>query len=316
MNDVSVIMPARNSECTIAESIASVLAQPGLGELIVVEDGSTDRTRGILDGISDPRLRIIEGPRAGISSALNAGLSEARFTYVARCDSDDLYPAGRLERQSVWLDANPDFVGVSGGFITIDKAGERLALLVAEGDAREVTEELRAGNVLTHLCTWLIRRDCVSAIGGARPWFETAEDIDLQFRIAGIGRVWHDPRPTYFYRLHNHSITHTRQSKKLKFFDDMAVKFNSQRISCGQDDLDAGAAPAVPAFDDCNGIQHDALRQQIVGHLTAQAWRDFHSGKRSDGIAGLYNALRRHPTSPDCWRGLAVMLLRSLQRKR
>ncbi|WCR12691.1 glycosyltransferase family 2 protein (plasmid) [Paracoccus stylophorae] len=313
---VSVIMPARNAERTIEKSVASVLAQRGLGELIVVDDGSTDRTRDVLDRISDRRIRIIQGPGAGIARALNAGLFEARFAYVARCDSDDLYPADRLARQSTWLDANPEFIGISGGFVTIDEAGKKLASLVSDGEAREVTNDLREGNVLTSLCTWLIRRNSICSIGGVRPWFETAEDVDLQFRLAGIGRIWHDPEPTYFYRLHHQSITHTRQSARLHFFDDMAVKFNHQRMTHGRDDLDIGAAPAVPEFSDCNNMKHTVLRRQVVGHLTAQAWRDFHGGRKLDGIAGLCSAIRRHPTSLACWRGLAVMILRAAQSKK
>lgn len=306
---VSVIMPARNAADTIGASLLSVLDQPALGEVIVVNDGSTDATAMIAGGIGDLRVRVIAGPCRGISAALNVGFAAAAFPFVARCDADDLFEPDRLGRQAAWLAAHPDFIGISGGFVTIDDAGRELAELAADCPAQEVTKILREGAVPTHLCTWLIRRASLMEIGGAREWFETAEDIDLQLRLAAAGRVWHDPRSAYRYRLHGRSITHGTRRARLDFFDHAATAFMKERQETGSDPLDRGQAPYIPIFAGESDLSGD-LRAQMIGHLTSQAWRDFQSGRRSKGLLRLCDVIRRQPFRVQSWRGLAVMLVR------
>lgn len=312
VRQVSVLMPARNAATTIAQSLRSVLDAPETGEVIVVEDGSTDRTADVLRSLPDPRIRVIEGPRAGISAALNAGIAAATLPFIARCDSDDLFAPGRLARQCGWLSGHPEFVAVSGGFSSIDAQGGHLADLACEGLAREVTQDLRAGHVITHLCGWLIRREALQATGGARPWFETAEDIDLQFRLACAGRVWHDPVPAYLYRLHGGSITHGRSADRLAFFDRAAAEFLRERLATGTDALDRGAPPAVPDFGTGTAAPA-ALTAQVTGHMTAQAWRDFAAGRRGAALWRMAGALRRDPLNTAHWRGLAAMALKTLR---
>ena len=89
---VSVIMPAYNSELYIRESIDSVLAQSLTDfELIVVDDGSTDATAEIVQGVTDQRVRLIRQPNQGVSVARNTGLEAARGQFITFLDSDDLY---------------------------------------------------------------------------------------------------------------------------------------------------------------------------------------------------------------------------------
>ena len=105
--EVSVLMPARNAQRYIAAAARSVLEQRGCElELIVVDDGSTDRTAQVLRKLDHERLRVLPGPGRGIAAALNRALAEARGQYVARCDADDLYPADRLCRQLSGKDAD------------------------------------------------------------------------------------------------------------------------------------------------------------------------------------------------------------------
>lgn len=100
LQDISVVVPARNAVATLAETLRSILAQDRLAEIIVVDDGSTDGTAGVAAGTGDRRIRVIPGPRTGIADALNAGLFAATGRYVARCDADDIFLPGRLHRQA------------------------------------------------------------------------------------------------------------------------------------------------------------------------------------------------------------------------
>jgi glycosyltransferase involved in cell wall biosynthesis len=94
--DCSVLVPVLNEEGHIVDSIAAMLGQrfPGRLEVILVDGGSTDRTRSIIDEMArrDPRLRVFDNPRASTPSGLNVALRHARGRWVARMDAHTTYP--------------------------------------------------------------------------------------------------------------------------------------------------------------------------------------------------------------------------------
>lgn len=96
---VSVIMPAYNSEKYIGKSIESVLAQDYQAfELLIIDDGSKDRTKNIAEQYAerDARIRVFSQPNQGVSVARNKGLDVATGKYVAFLDSDDWWDANNL----------------------------------------------------------------------------------------------------------------------------------------------------------------------------------------------------------------------------
>jgi glycosyltransferase involved in cell wall biosynthesis len=97
---VSIIMPAYNAEKTIVESIESVLRQTYINwELIVVNDGSKDRTSAVVWAINDERVRLIEQENGCVANARNNGINNSKGEYIAFLDSDDLWVEDKLERQ-------------------------------------------------------------------------------------------------------------------------------------------------------------------------------------------------------------------------
>src|SRR4051794_2590211 len=125
---ISVIIPMRNAEPFVKAAVESVLAQGEVElEVIVIDDGSTDRSADVVRAIDDPRVRVIPGPQKGISAAFNTGLAEARGEFLARCDADDLSPPRRLEWQLEFLLEHPEFAAISGSFTTIDARGKTIA---------------------------------------------------------------------------------------------------------------------------------------------------------------------------------------------
>jgi len=109
-------MPFYNSEATLADAIRSVFAQTRTDwELILADDGSTDRSLDIAMSVDDPRVRVLEPDRInrGLSYRLNQIAEEARGAYIVRMDADDLMFPNRLERQIGYLDEHPgvDLVG-------------------------------------------------------------------------------------------------------------------------------------------------------------------------------------------------------------
>jgi glycosyltransferase involved in cell wall biosynthesis len=95
---ISIVIPLYNKEREVARSLKSVLLQTfAYFELIVVNDGSTDRGPDIVKSTNDPRIRIIDQPNAGVSAARNRGISEAQADLIAFLDADDEWYPDFLE---------------------------------------------------------------------------------------------------------------------------------------------------------------------------------------------------------------------------
>lgn len=110
MPKVSVIIPAYNSDKWLEETINSVLAQTlDDYELIVVDDGSTDNTSGIVQNVDDARIRYFYKTNGGVCSARNLGLGKACGEYIAFLDHDDMWAKDYLEVMTSALEVNRDF---------------------------------------------------------------------------------------------------------------------------------------------------------------------------------------------------------------
>src|SRR5271170_1107899 len=120
---VSLVLAVYNGERHLPQSLESVLGQTFRDfELIVVDDGSTDRTPEILDGVArvDPRVVVVRQENRGLTASLIRGIGMARGTYVARQDADDVSKPERLGRQVAHLDAHPSIAALGTSADVID----------------------------------------------------------------------------------------------------------------------------------------------------------------------------------------------------
>ena len=186
-----MLVPVFNRERFVDEAIRSVLEQDFEDfELLLVDDGSTDRTPDVLEAWKqrDPRVVVVTSPtNLGIPGALNLGLAHARGKYVARFDSDDLMKSGRLAAQAAVLGARPEVVLVSSSYDIADLEGNHLATWT--GDPHEVTVFLlNFFNAVPGHSNVMFRLAEVVSEGGYSPSYPSSEDYDLWVRLLRRGR--------------------------------------------------------------------------------------------------------------------------------
>jgi hypothetical protein len=190
---VTVLMPVFNRERFVDEAIQSVIAQDFADfELLVVDDGSTDRTPEVLRDWTQRDARIVVVALAenqGIPAALNAGLAHARAPYIARLDSDDVMMSHRLAAQTTVLDTQPEVVLVSCAYETMDTEGNYLGTWPGNEPHEVMTYLLNFYNIVGGGGQVMFRRSEVLAEGGYSCVYPSSEDYDLWVRLLRRGRI-------------------------------------------------------------------------------------------------------------------------------
>ncbi len=203
---LAVILPVYNGENYLAEAIRSVLDQTYQNfELIVIDDGSTDRSGEIIGGFSDPRVRSIRFPtNQGLVAALNAGLAQAASELIARMDADDVCLPRRFERQVAFLDASPE-VMICGTWA--QQFGDETFVQRPPADPREVRARLFFSWAMDHP-TIMMRRAFLVRHGLVyREDYRHVEDIDLFFRASTFGALANLPEVLLRTRRHGGEVS-------------------------------------------------------------------------------------------------------------
>lgn len=207
--EVSVLLPVRNGERYVEAAIASIAAQTLRHiEIIVIDDGSTDATAGILQRLaaSDPRMVVAHLPPTGLVGALEHARRLARAPLLARMDADDIALPERLQRQAAYLDHHPGVVAVGCHIENIDATGRSLGRARYPVSPAECRDFLSCGVPFAHPAL-MMRADACRAAGGYRKDFFPAEDHDLAFRMARVGDLANVDDVLFLYRRHAASVS-------------------------------------------------------------------------------------------------------------
>ena len=196
---ISVIIPTYNRERFVGKAIDSVMRQSFTDlELIVIDDGSTDETRQILEAYGAD-IKCIFQENAGVSSARNAGIRVAQGTWVAFLDSDDEWTEDYLSCQVAQIKEFPEAVAHITNAVTILPNGGRSSLFSQTGLLDRFNREPcvvfeRPLRVIIEHAPWflqasIIRRDVLIKAGLLNEELSIAEDLDLIARVAIRGPV-------------------------------------------------------------------------------------------------------------------------------
>jgi glycosyltransferase involved in cell wall biosynthesis len=210
---VTAIVPAYNAAAYLPHALDSVLAQTsGDWEVVVVDDGSTDNTRAVVDSYRPKlqgKLQYIHQSNRGLPAARNAGMRAARGEFIALLDADDVWLPNRLERGIALLETDPEIGLVHARVVRINRYGTITGQL-------KVDTKYMSGRIARHIYTRrahivcptvMFRRSCIETAG----WFDEAmqatEDRDLWFRIALHYKVAYIDEVLAYYRLSPSSMT-------------------------------------------------------------------------------------------------------------
>jgi glycosyltransferase involved in cell wall biosynthesis len=275
MPSVSIVVATYNQAGFLAEAVASVRAQTFADwELLVVDDGSTDETRAVVERFAeDSRIRYLPGIHAERAAARNRGIAATDGALIAFLDADDVWRPDKLARQVAALVEAPEAGACYAVARFVDAGGrplaERKPVLPPSG---RLFPRLVRGNFII-LASMVVRRRCLDAVGGfdaTLPAFG-CEDWDLWMRLARRYSIVAVDEELVRYRQHDGNT-----SPEQVMASGLAVL----------DRLYADAAVAGEA-----GIGHAAARARHV-------W--YHAGivagrRRGAALPLVARALREHP---------------------
>ncbi len=202
---VSVIIPVRNAEATLPETLRSVLSQDYEGAIeVIVADGSDTRATAEMIGRRFPGVRVIPNARRDTSSALNAALGAAAHSIIVRCDAHSFLPAGYVARAVKTL-GETAAANVGGRQNPVGRTSfERAVALAMTTPLGSGGARYRVGGPAGPADTVFLgvfRRDAVEAAGGFDPRLVRNQDYELNWRLLERGEtVWFDPGLSVDYR--------------------------------------------------------------------------------------------------------------------
>ncbi|MBI5912307.1 MAG: glycosyltransferase [Betaproteobacteria bacterium] len=211
---IAVVLPVHDGENYLAEAIRSVLAQTLADfELIVIDDGSTDRTGAILSAFSDSRLRVIRfAENRGLVEALNCGIRASRSELIARMDADDVCLPRRFERQAAFLIAHPE-IDLCGTWTRV--FGNCPGVRRQPVEPAQVRAHMFFGGAIDHP-SLMMRRAFVERNGLAyNDDHRYAEDLDFLIRAADFGKLSNVPEILLRYRMHGRQVSVVRKQEQL-----------------------------------------------------------------------------------------------------
>lgn len=217
---VSIVIPAYNAELFIDETLKSARAQdyPSI-EILIVDDGSTDRTSDILTlhAALDARIRIIRTANQGVARARNTGISAAEGEFVAFLDADDLWHPSKIsdQIQALMAEEGGNKCASYALYRVIDEAGNIVHSTGNIGPSGFILTQHFARHFIGNGSSLLVPRDVALEIGGFDPWYAEndvggCEDLDFELKVAARTRLVGVSRYLVAYRRYEGNMSSNR----------------------------------------------------------------------------------------------------------
>ncbi len=288
---VTIVICAYNAGRFLLDSVHSALHQTwGNLEVILVDDGSTDGSTGLIREIRDPRLRILHQQNAGKPAALNLALSHLTGEFYAIQDADDLSYPDRIERQARCLMENPDVAGVFCGFDLLI-GDKRLAPRSAAKSVDQCRHDIERLRMPGHDPTAMYRVELVKEFR-YDPKLPVVEGVDYVLRIGERHPLMVCGATLYSYRVNLDGVTLKDPSHRLKCLQ------RALSIACARRGVPLERLPPALRRSFDRPLRVRDRDNNIAAHFMESVLDQRRSGRRWDAVrTGLYCA-SLHPFQP------------------
>jgi len=210
----SICVPTFNRAQFIEQTLASAFSQTHQNfEIVVVDDGSTDGTAGVMKRITDPRVRFIVKEHSGGPETRNRCIAEARGEFLVWLDSDDILLPDTLARYAAALREHPQVDVLYGNLQVADdqlNVVERWVYGDYHGWGATLLGDTVIENRIPNVCT-LVRKSCYARVGGYNPAFPRAHDYEFWTRLTPVASFKSVNADVGIYRRHEQSLSKVRQ---------------------------------------------------------------------------------------------------------
>jgi glycosyltransferase involved in cell wall biosynthesis len=205
---VSIIIPMYNAEKYIRETLYSALDQTYKNiEIIVIDDGSTDKSSQIVSSIKDKRLKYKHQENSGVSSARNHGLSISKGKFINFLDSDDLLYKNAIVEKLKYFEKDKDFGIVQSAMQVIDFESIKIDDLQCGMEGWLLDDLLLwERNCVSTPSSVLVKRTVALEVGGFDEELSTAADQEFYFRVAKKYKIGCISYPLGSYRKHDQNM--------------------------------------------------------------------------------------------------------------
>jgi glycosyltransferase involved in cell wall biosynthesis len=227
---VSVIIPVYNTEKFIVQAIESATTLAEVGEVIVIDDGSSDNTLSICQKLATEcsKIKIQHHPfrkNKGRSASRNLGIKNAKSDYIAFLDADDIYLSNRFEVEKIFFLRHQEIDGVYGITSTFFENQQSKEQFINDNQPEliKTTEPIEPENLFEellwqrkgqfHISAITLKRNIFKKSGMFNPKLWLGEDSDLWYRISAVGKLMSSNilYPVSMRRVHENNTIHTSQ---------------------------------------------------------------------------------------------------------
>lgn len=292
MLEISVVIPCYNDAEDVGEALESVLGQTAYGcihEVIVIDDGSTDNSREVLQRYEEANEKVVcvfqenQGPGA----ARNAGIHRSTGDYVAFLDADDLWLPDKIEKQACFLEQHPEVGLLYTDHYVVELDGTQRRIWSHHYDyrRRDNLERLFAYGAPIVMPSAVVRAECLEALGCFDETLPIGQDRDLWLRIVGEFPIHHLPIPLVVRRRRSGSVS-ADMVEKARYLERVSAKITSK----------------YPHLKEVAGIRQARAQNRIGLHFLAE-------GKKAGARQAALKAIKADKTYVRSYLLLALSLL-------
>ena len=224
---ISVLLPVFNGEKYLKEAVDSVLNQTFKDyELLILDDGSTDSTKKIIDTYVDDRIVYQKLEHSGLPSTLNYGLRISKYDFIARMDADDICLPSRFEKQLEFLISHPSIDLVGTNIIRFNELMRTEKKVKLPELDKHIKEQLPRKCCIVHPSI-MFKKDIILSVGGY-DINEIVEDWDLYIKL--IDNISFHNLQDYFLKLRVHGNNISSNTKFIIAEEEFAKTLYSKRV--------------------------------------------------------------------------------------